>query len=128
MIGGEGFKSEAKHVDPSKQETVHLVPQKPRSGGVVVKDISNRHLEVEPVVRDLAQDRGLVCYQQFDAQFGTEGERGKLPSNWVMMANKKEDLGSVVNDKRWRSCATTSDPSNVWTDDFSNILSIFKWR
>ena len=88
--------------------------------------ISNRNLNLEPVLGNLARDRGLVCYTQFDGQ--VEGEPGKLVSHWVMMANKKEDMGSVPNDQRWRPCAITSDPSDVWTDDFSNILSTFKWH
>jgi hypothetical protein len=126
VIVADAFSSDAVPVHLLTREALDVYLSKLRSDGVMAYHISNRHLDLEPMLGNLAQDRKLVCYSQFDAQ--TEGEPGKLPSNWVMMANKKEDLGSVPNDRRWRACQTTSDPSEVWTDDFSNILSIFKWR
>jgi hypothetical protein len=92
----------------------------------MVYHITNRYLQMEPVLGNLARDRGLVCYAQFD--INTRNIPFKQMSHWVVMAHKKEDLGAVGNDQRWRSCVTTSDPDDVWTDDFSNILSTFKWR
>lgn len=94
--------------------------------GVMVFDVSNRHLNLEQVLGNLARDRGLVCYNQQDQQ--TAGRPFKLPSQFAVMARNNEDLGKVVNDPRWQPCETTSDPEDVWTDDFSNILSTFNWH
>jgi hypothetical protein len=126
VIVADAFSSDAVPIHLMTREALGLYLAKLRSDGVMAYHISNRNLQLEPVLGNLARDRGLVCYTQLDGQ--VEGEPGKLVSHWVMMANKKEDLGSVPDDQRWRSCAVTSDPSDVWTDDFSNILSTFKWR
>jgi len=126
VIVADAFSSDAVPVHLMTREALDLYLAKLRSDGVMAYHISNRNLNLEPVLGNLARDRGLVCYTQFDGQ--VEGDPGKLVSHWVMMANKKEDLGSVPNDQRWRSCVVTSDPSDVWTDDFSNILSTFKWH
>jgi hypothetical protein len=126
IIVADAFSSDAVPVHLLTREALEVYLSKLRSDGIMAYHISNRNLNLEPMLGNLARDRGLACYSQLDNL--TEGEPGKLPSNWVMMANKKEDLGSVPNDRRWRLCSTTSNPSEVWTDDFSNILSIFNWR
>src|SRR3712207_8927359 len=43
-----------------------------QENGVLVHHISNRHLDLEPLVGDLARDRGLVCYAQYDFE-GADG-------------------------------------------------------
>jgi spermidine synthase len=126
VIVADAFSSDAVPVHLLTREALEVYLSKLRSDGIMAYHISNRNLNLEPMLGNLARDRGLACYDQVDEQ--VEGEPGKLSSNWVMMANKKEDLGSVPNDRRWRLCSTTSNSSEVWTDDFSNILSIFKWR
>ncbi len=51
---------------------------------------------------------------------------GKKPSKWVIMARKKEDLGELASDKRWNQI-TYNSKYPLWSDDFSNILTIFNW-
>jgi hypothetical protein len=126
VIVADAFSSDAVPVHLLTREALGVYLSKLRSDGVMAYHISNRHLQLEPVLGNLARDRGLVCYAQFDAQI--EGIPGKQASHWVVMAHKKEDLGSVGDDRRWQPCATTSDPGDVWTDDFSNILSTFNWH
>ncbi|MDQ3925765.1 MAG: hypothetical protein M3272_02075, partial [Actinomycetota bacterium] len=75
---------------------------------------------------DLARDRGLTCYAQYDTD--TESFPGKFASHWVTMARESADLGSVPDDPRWEPCATDPDADSVWTDDFSNLLSTFAWN
>ena len=52
---------------------------------------------------------------------------GKLPSSWVALARRSEDLGSLRNDPHWQ--ALPPEPGmRLWTDDYSNILGIFDWQ
>ena len=126
MIVGDAFSSDAVPVHLLTREAIDLYLSKLKSDGILAMHISNRHLELEPVLGDLAQDRELTCYAQFDGQ--TEGIPGKFGSNWVVMARQNADLGSVPTDGRWQPCATSPDPEeDVWTDDFSNLLSTFVW-
>ena len=97
-----------------------------QENGVLVHHISNRHLDLEPVVGDLARDRGLICYNQYD----TEGADGtvpyKLTSHFTVLARDEADLGDVSNDSRWTPCRTNTDTDRVWTDDYSNLLSTYQ--
>jgi spermidine synthase len=126
MIVGEAFSSDAIPVHLLTREAIDMYLSKLQDNGVMVFNIANRHLDLQPVLGNAAQDMGLACYDQFDANI--EDRPYKLASEYVVMARDEADLGDVPNDERWHPCTTTSDPSSdVWTDDFSNLLSTFKW-
>ena len=124
MVVGDAFSSDAIPVHLLTREALDMYLDKLNENGVVAMHISNRHLDLEPVLGNLAQDAGLVCRNQFDED---TSQVGKFASHWVLMARNEGDLGDITYDSRWRSCAT--DPSmSVWTDDFSNLLSTFDWE
>jgi hypothetical protein len=43
-----------------------------------------------------------------------------------VLARNSADFGSLVNDS-YVQPLSGSGGRNVWTDDFSNIISVFKW-
>jgi spermidine synthase len=122
---GDAFSSDAVPVHLLTREAIDLYLSKLKSDGVLMFNATNRYLELEPVLRDLAQDRGLACFGQYDLQ--TQNIPFKDESHWVVMARREADLGSVPGDGRWHPCFSKAG-SDVWTDDFSNLLSTFKWR
>jgi len=126
MIIGEAFSSDAIPVHLLTREATDMYLDKMAENGVLVHHISNRHLELEPVVGDLARDRGLVCYANYDAN--SEETPGKLLSHFTVLAREEADLGSLPDDPRWSPCVTSPDADYVWTDDFSNLLSTFDWN
>ncbi len=125
MIVGDAFSSDAIPVHLITREAMDLYLSKLRSDGTIVTHISNRHLQLEPVVGDLARDAGLVCYSQFDSD--TESVLFKQASQWVVMGREEDDLGNITYDSRWSPCETSPETDKVWTDDFSNLLSTLKW-
>jgi spermidine synthase len=119
----DAFSSDAIPVHLMTQEALDLYLSKLAPGGVVVFHISNRSLDLHPVVADLARSRGLACLAFDDTTRGADKE----PSQWAALARRPEELQLLASDPRWR--ALPSDPARrVWTDDYSNIISIFKWR
>src|ERR687898_2573959 len=126
MIVGEAFSSDAIPVHMLTREATDLYFDKLKENGVLVHHISNRHLDLEPVVGDLARDRGLVCYTQYDIE-GADGTIPyKLTSHFTVLARDEADLGGVSNDPRWAPCRTNTDTDRVWTDDYSNLLSTYQ--
>jgi hypothetical protein len=126
MIIGEAFSSDAIPVHMVTREATDMYFDKLQENGVLVHHISNRHLDLEPVVGDLARDRGLVCYAQYD----TEGADGTIPykltSHFTVLARSEADLGEVPNDPRWAPCRANTSTDRVWTDDYSNLLSTYQ--
>ncbi|MDQ3927460.1 MAG: fused MFS/spermidine synthase, partial [Actinomycetota bacterium] len=126
VIVADAFNSDAVPVHLLTREAVDLYLSKLRSDGVLVFHVTNRYLELEPVLGTLAQNRGLSCYGQYDLQ--TRNIPFKTESHWVVMAREDTDLGSVPDDQRWHPCFRKDGSDGVWTDDFSNLLSTFNWR
>jgi spermidine synthase len=127
VIVSDVFSSDAIPAHLMTREAIDLYFQKLISDGVLAFHISNRHLKLEPVLGDLAQDGELVCYTQFDEN--TENVPYKFGSRWVAVARDASDLGSLPDDPRWSPCVTSpSGADYAWTDDFSNLLSTFNWN
>jgi hypothetical protein len=55
-----------------------------------------------------------------------ESAQGKCASQWVVVARNRVALDMLNSDPRWQPLPPTQQ--RVWTDDFSNILSIFRWQ
>ena len=51
----------------------------------------------------------------------------KMNSKWVVLSRSAQDHALLLQQPGWRVLAPKSDV-RVWTDDFSNVLSVFKWR
>jgi hypothetical protein len=95
--------------------------------GVLAFHISNRYLDLEPILGDLAGDAGLVgvTRRQTEELPKAEQAKGYLDSQWVFLARRLEDLRPLVQDSRWERLVPRSEPV-VWTDDRSNILTALR--
>ena len=121
----DAFSSDAIPVHLMTQEALDLYLSKLAPGGMLLFHISNRNLELTGVVADLAKSRGLSGLSMLDLT--PPQPNGKDPSHWVVLTRNSADYGSLANDRDAKPLVSTGT-ENVWTDDFSNILSVFKWR
>jgi hypothetical protein len=101
---------------------------------VLVFNLTNRFLDLEPVTACLAEDAGLVCQIRSDLNVSLQEKRaGKQPSIWAIMAEHEIDLGVLASDSRWRSPMPRA-AATVWTDDYSDLASYLiltraqRWR
>jgi spermidine synthase len=110
------------------REAVRLYLAKLAPGGLLVFHISNRYLDLAPTLGAQARDAGLAHLVRDDTAVPqADLDRGKLASKWVVMARSKTDFGRLANDRRWVPLEMASS-SRVWTDDYSNLLGIIRWR
>ncbi|MEW6117069.1 MAG: fused MFS/spermidine synthase [Nitrospirota bacterium] len=120
----DAFSSDAIPVHLLTREAFRLYFSKLEERGVLAVHISNKYLDLEPVVKRLAADAGLASRIQNDEEEDTRKE--KYRSTWVILARKDADFGRLAQDTRWTHLNGSAE-GPVWTDDFSNILSVFKW-
>jgi hypothetical protein len=108
-------------------EALRLYLEKLANGGIMAFHITNRRLDLKPVFANLAHYANLVGLIRDDSKIDiSEQINGKEGSVWIAMARRKDDLASLISDPRWEPLHP--DPNvGVWTDDFSNILSVIKW-
>jgi hypothetical protein len=123
LIALDAFSSDAIPIHLLTTQAVELYLKKLRPGGVIALHISNKYLDLEPVVGNLARLTELACYAQVDQDVG-HGELGKFASHWVALARSRQELGSAATSKRWHPCA--SDGSRAWSDDYANVVGSFK--
>lgn len=128
LIVLDAFSSDAIPVHLITREAIDLYLSKIAEGGLLAFHISNRWLDLEPVLGDLAQSAGLICHA-FDEMTVSEREErlGKDQSHWLIMGRHRTDLGRLVKDSRWLPVNPRSEPQ-IWSDDFSNLLDALKWN
>src|SRR5215213_9713046 len=121
----DAFSSDSVPVHLMTQQALDLYLEKLAPGGLIVFHISNRNLELGEVVADLARSRNLSGVSMLDLSPSTPS--GKDPSHWVVLARNSADYGALANDPDAQPL-TSNGTDDVWTDDFSNIISVFRLR
>jgi hypothetical protein len=127
LIVLDAFSSDAVPMHLITSEALSLYLSRLSPGGVIAFNISNRHVLLSSILARLASSHGLVAREQREIFKGGPWPKDKSESHWVFMARNPEDLGSLVQDPRWT--APKAAPSTaLWTDDFSNIVSVLSLR
>jgi hypothetical protein len=94
----------------------HLKP-----GGVLSVNISNRYLNLEPVMERAAQSFGKEAVV-FD-YWPKDDEFLCTASSWVLIVDKNSPMLEGLKRQR---VIKPHDEFRVWTDDFSNMYGILK--
>ena len=120
----DAFSSDSIPLHLLTREALALYIRKLAQGGLLAINISNRYLDLGPVVAALAEDAGWPGYHWEDPF--EERDAGKEPSHWAVIARQKELLEKFRKDARWRPLEEIRG-QRPWTDDFSNVLGAVKW-
>ncbi len=89
--------------------------------GVMAFHVSNRFLDLKPVLLAIAEKRGLEY-----AYLHETSEDGGTTSDWILITRNKpfilrpgivEAIEPVAPQPDW----------NLWTDDFNNLVQVFKY-
>jgi SAM-dependent methyltransferase len=123
----DAFNSDSIPVHLLTREALKLYLSKLAADGILAFHISNKYLNLEPVVGNLALDANLACFVREDTEV-SENERKakKAGSVWVALARQMRDLRNLAEDPRWKSLEGHPG-ARPWTDDYSNIPGVFKW-
>lgn len=121
----DAFTSDAIPVHLLTREALRLYFDMLGPRGIIALHISNRYLRLEPVVANLAEDGRYARL----LQHGDTGDvRGGVEASWVLLTRRPEDFGEMASDSRWTVATLDPEPRvGTWTDDFHNLLSVFKW-
>ena len=125
LIALDAFSSDSIPVHLLTKEAVAMYVSKLKPTGFLAFHISNRYLDLAPILANVAKSLGMVAALREDAPTTDEEKAGKRPSRWVVMYRRAADVEALNTPSRWDPI----DPSEkmpLWTDDYSNILSAFK--
>ena len=119
----DAFSSDSVPVHLITREALELYVSKLRPGGLIAFHVTNRHLELAPVVARAARALGLAAVERNDRAEGAHGDR--TPSRWLVIARSAERLEPLLGRSGWEIPKVSA--GRVWTDDYSNVLSVVKW-
>ena len=124
LIVLDAFGSDSVPVHLVTREAIQMYLSKLRPGGTILFNISNKYVNLAAVLAGEASNLSLVGFQRTDTEVtAAQSAVGKYPSAWLVLAPAPENLGNIPADPAWR--ALRSDPNDpVWTDDFSDVLSV----
>jgi len=127
LIVIDAYSSDAIPVHLITKEAFELYLDKLAPHGLIALNISNRQFDLKTVLANIANDLGLAFRSRDDQQLSeAEENRGKLASQWAVMARSAEDLGNLAADPRW-VVPEIRPGTSVWTDDFNNLLGVINW-
>ena len=123
----DAFSSDAIPVHLMTREAMRVYDRVLDEHGILLVHISNRRLDLEPVVGALARDGGMsALIRNHDVPNRVQDKTFEYGSDWVVMAKRPDDLAPLRRDNRWRALES-APAARVWTDDYSNLLSVVKW-
>jgi hypothetical protein len=126
MLVLDAFSSDAIPTHLLTLEALTLYRKKLSDTGVLVLHLSNRYLDLEPVVARLIQATGEAGLIRANTDRTPELEASGDPSIWTAIASQPSHLGPLQTNSKWRPLRLRENVA-LWTDDFSNIFSVFRW-
>jgi spermidine synthase len=126
MIVIDAFSSDTVPMHLVTREATELYLDKLADRGLLAFNISNRYLDLKPVLGELARNKGLAAIVQEDSNISSyDQSRGKYGSTWVLLARQRSDFGTLASQPNWHDIPPGS---RLWTDDYSSIAEIIRWN
>lgn len=121
VLAVDAFSSDSIPVHLLTREAVQLYLSHLGPDGILALHVSNRHLNLAPVVRALAESEGVEASQVDRSAAG----EAVWASTWVLLARDGSVLDTAEIDEA--SEALPDKPVvRVWTDDYSNLFDALK--
>jgi spermidine synthase len=122
LIVLDAFSSDSIPVHLITQEAFEIYRKRLAPGGVLAVHVSNRYLDLEPVVAQIADNLAMADVAGHHSATDQEEEAGTTSSDWIMLAEDPATLGPLT-DGVWGP--TRTEPNiDAWTDSRADLLSV----
>ena len=119
----DAFTSDAIPMHLLTREAFAEYAQRLSPHGVLLVHVSNRHLDLEPVVAATARAAGLRGVTRLAVPNAAEAARGVYTAQWIALAARERSLGALPARPGWRPLP---EAGTVWSDDYSNLLGALR--
>lgn len=126
IIHADAFSSDSIPTHLLTAEALDLYLKRTTPEGMVVYHISNRHLDLFPLLHELAQGKANVLLIDDNVTDEEMQQQARFSSRWVVMTRSATtakaliDLGYAQYEPDWKV--------KPWTDQYSNLLSVIDRR
>ncbi len=120
VLAIDAFSSDSIPVHLITLEALQIYERHMKADGVIAFHVSNRFLDLKPVVQMIAEKRGLHVAWVRDSY-----DDGSTTSDWVLLSrDKTQFLKPEILDGTY---IIPPEPNRrIWTDDFNNLLQALK--
>ncbi len=124
MIFADVFSSDNIPVHVMTKEAFELYLKKLAPGGIIAMNISNRYLDLKPVLTKIAEELGMTIYFKSHAPEITDDRKTRLytPSIFAVMSEDPIKVATFVEEYDWKPYAGDTTHVKAWTDDYANII------
>lgn len=123
----DAFSSDAVPVHLLTKEAILLYLSKLDTKGLILLNITNRYVDLLPVLAAISGDFELNAIHCWDRQYSDQDrQRGKTPSHWVILSKDSRPLPGLNADRCWQPMSLNSHVL-PWTDNVSSLLPILRW-
>jgi spermidine synthase len=119
----DAFSSDAIPVHLITREALALYRSRLSNEGVIAWHISNRYLDLSPVLAALAKDAGMSVLK-IDEHGLPKLAPGRFAADWILMTGSPATVQSLEA-SGWKPMAAKK-VLRLWTDEFSNVLGVVR--
>jgi len=126
VLAVDAFSSDAipLHLMTDEAIGVYLDALSPR--GVLLMHISNRYIDLEPVLAAVARERGLTALAREDVP---ADQSVLTASSWVALSRDPKQIEALAKAQADAPWDRLDPPApRVWTDDHASILPYVRWE
>lgn len=125
VLALDAFSSDAIPVHLLTKEAVAIYGKHLATNGVLAIHISNRYLDLEPVVENLAKEFGYLHLSVSDG----DGDKDWwiYSSTWVLLSKNKDLMSTITGLAKPNADAKSKKVVPLWTDDYASLLPIMSW-
>ncbi len=125
MMLMDAYSSDSLPVHLLTKEAMALYLSKLDDNGIIAFNISNRHLDLKPVLATFSHYFHLKGYVRLDiTKRKMTQENLSTPNEWVILTKNSKLFETIMPDDMWTPLVQSSNV--LWTDDYSSIFSILK--
>lgn len=124
VLAVDAFSSDAIPVHLITREALAIYLRHLKPDGLVVFHVSNRFLDLAPVVAGIAKDLGVHTVNILDRP--EEDDQTKSQSDWILVSRDAKALARKEIRAAGAEPVAERPELRVWTDDYSNVVQILK--
>lgn len=118
----DAFNSDSIPVHLMTLDAFSLYKKKLSENGVILVNLSNRHVQLLPVLNAIGRSLDLIVL--YLAHNG-DPHLGQFNSEWALLTSNQDFAFKLMNGTGWQFVA--DGKQFLWTDDYSNIIPLLKW-
>jgi hypothetical protein len=124
LLAVDAFSSDSIPMHLITREALALYLRHVKPDGIVAFHLSNRFLNLVPVVARLAKENGVHAVMVADK--GKDGDDDYTTSDWLLLSRDPKALAAPQIEEASPEAPEERPEWRPWTDDYSNLVQILR--